>query len=150
EIRAATAAPFKIRRKCDAGMGIKEFGPMIAVVTDPLGLFEFQVVDDDLDRIEIFPKLEPIPEIPMAGSENSFLFGLYDVRTRGGSVNFIGIRDYVAGDSLRHISWRLSAKYSKLLVKEFEKSVNTDVSVVLNMDGREHMGQHSESTWEFM
>jgi uncharacterized protein (DUF58 family) len=35
------------------------------------------------------------------------------------------------------------------LVKEFEKLVNTDISIILNMEGRRHVGIQGQSTWEY-
>ncbi|MBI3543479.1 MAG: DUF58 domain-containing protein [Deltaproteobacteria bacterium] len=137
------------RRKCDAGMGVFGFEPMTAIVSDPLGVFELIVTEDVPGRIEVYPKLEPIPQLELRGSRESFLYGIYDLPTRGASVNFMGIREYVRGDSLRHVAWRLSARNGKLLVKEFEKIANTEITVLLNMDGRDHVGRKSESTWEY-
>jgi len=149
-LKGSSAQTFNIRRICDAGMGEKKLGPIEAVVTDPVGLFEVRVEEPEVQPMKIFPKLEVIPEYPLSGSRESFLYGLYDVPTRGESVNFFGIREYTLGDSLRHISWKLSAKRGQLLVKEFEKNSNTNVSFFVNMDGREHTGRHAESTWEYI
>ena len=41
-----------------------------------------------------------------------------------------GIREYAAGDKLRNIHWKLSAKYSELLVKEFSDN-NEEAAVLL-------------------
>lgn len=136
------------RKKCDSGMGVRSIGPYKAWVADPIGLHEFDVIDEGSTPVEVYPKLEPITDPHVEGSHESHLFGVYDVPVRGQSVNFIGIRDYAPGDSLRQISWKLSAKHRKLLVKEFEKSVNAEITLVLNMRSNLHMGFGSQSTWE--
>jgi uncharacterized protein (DUF58 family) len=58
------------------------------------------------------------------------------------------VREYARGDSLRQIAWRLSARSGRLLVKDFEKSVNTDVTLCLNMCTHEQIGGRAASTWE--
>ncbi|MBI3555057.1 MAG: DUF58 domain-containing protein [Deltaproteobacteria bacterium] len=136
-------------KTCDAGMGIFGFSELTIVVSDPLGVFEFLVTSDVMQNIEVYPKLEPVPQLPLHGSRESFHYGLYDLPTRGTSVNFAGIRDYARGDPLRFIAWRLSVRNGRLLVKEFEKIANTEIAVFLNMDARDHMGRKSESTWEY-
>lgn len=148
-LAAGTVYKGEYKMACDGGMGVFKFGPMELVVGDGLGLFEFTVEIESRDELEVFPRLEQIPQLPLRGAQQSFFYGLYDLPMRGASVNFIGIRDYVRGDPLRYISWRLSVRNGKLLVKEFEKIANTSITLLLNMDARDHMGRKSESTWEY-
>lgn len=136
------------RRKCDGGMGIRMIGPYRAWISDPIGLHEFHVYEESKNQIEVYPRFEPILDPDVKGSHESHFFGIYDVPVRGQSVNFMGIREYSPGDSLRQMSWKLSAKHRKLLVKEFERSVNAEITLALNMRGSLHMGYGSQSTWE--
>lgn len=39
---------------------------------------------------------------------------------KGTGQDYYGVREYVAGDSLRHIHWRSSARRGKLIVKEYQ------------------------------
>ncbi len=148
-LRPASSMRGSYEKTCDAGMGVFGFGELTVVVSDPLGVFEFLITSDVKQSVEVYPRLEPIPQLPLHGSRESFHYGLYDLPTRGTSVNFAGIRDYLRGDPLRFIAWRLSVRNGRLLVKEFEKIANTEISVLLNMDARDHMGRKSESTWEY-
>lgn len=136
-------------KKCDAGMGVFRYGPIVAVVSDELGIFQFIVTDEQKQETEVYPSITPLPDLPMRGSKESFTYGIYDVASRGLSSNFIGVRDYSRGDSLRHIAWKLTLKARKLLVKEFEKSVNADITLILDMTSSSHMGWQAESTWEY-
>jgi uncharacterized protein (DUF58 family) len=139
----------RYRKTCDAGMGTFRYGPMTVRVADPFGIFQFLVEQDDPQGTEIYPFVNPLEDLPIRGSKESFTYGIYDVASRGLSSNFIGVRDYERGDSLRHVSWKLSLKARRLLVKEFEKSVNTEITLILDMTGHAHMGWKSESTWEY-
>lgn len=138
----------KYKRTCDAGMGAHTVGPLKIKISDSLGIFEFRVIEDKLEHIEVYPHVTAIPPLPVRGSDNSNDYGSYEVATRGLSVNFSGVRPFHQGDSLRHIAWKLSAKNQDLMVKEFEKVVNCDVSVILNLDPLIHVGFKSDSTWE--
>lgn len=135
--------------RCDGGMGTQRFGPLTALVTDPFGVFEFQVIEDAPQWLRVLPSAEAIPEIPVRGSRQSFTYGPYLSPQAGASEILRGIREYHRGDSLRHICWKLSSRHQHLLVKEFERAVNAEVSLVLNMDARFHAGLKSESTWEY-
>ncbi len=43
------------------------------------------------------------------------------VPVKGRGYDFFALRDFNFGDEVRHIHWRASAKYNKLIVKEFEE-----------------------------
>lgn len=139
---------FAYKRICDGGMGKHRVGPLKARVTDPLGIFEFRVVEDTISEVEIYPKIEKVPTLPVRASIDGMRYGNYEVNGRGLSVNFSGVRPYESGDSLRHIAWKLSTRGQGLLVKEFEKVVSCDVSIVLNLAPQWQVGRHSSSTWE--
>ena len=136
------------RRKLDSGMGEYGLGPLKLILGDPLGLFEFVITDERPRRLAVYPRAEAVEGIGIHGSRESFQFGIHDVPVHGASACFMGVREYARGDGLRQIAWRLSARSSKLLVKDFEKSVNADVTLLLNMCAREHMGNRAHSTWE--
>jgi uncharacterized protein (DUF58 family) len=149
KLEAGRSLKIKYKKKCDAGMGQYNFKDLSLQVSDGLGIFEFVTQEDSIRKIDIYPKIQEVSEIEVRGSPYSILYGIYDEPSVGSSVNFIGIREFTHGDSLKHVAWKLSAKREKLLVKEFEKLVNTDVSVVMNMDGKRHVGVSNQSTWEF-
>jgi uncharacterized protein (DUF58 family) len=148
-IRAVRSHRMGYTKTIDAGMGVFDYGPLVATVSDPLGIFHFTVTEDDQKPTEVFPRITPLPNLPVRGSKDSFNYGIYDVASRGLSSNFVGVRGYERGDSLRHISWKLSLKARKLLVKEFEKSVNAEITLVLDMTAQNQMGWKAESTWEY-
>lgn len=136
-------------RSCDGGMGVHGVGPLVAKVVDPLGIFEFRVIDESKVEIEVYPTVEPIPNVPIRPSIEGLRYGNYEVNSRGLSVNFSGVRPYAHGDSLRHVAWRLSTRGQGLLVKEFEKVVGCDVNVVMNVSPHWQVGRSSASTWEY-
>lgn len=137
-----------VKYKCDSGMGLHELGPIELTVTDSLGLFEFNIHFESKKWIFILPRIEEVPELPIAGRKDSLLYGIYDVAQRGASVNFAGIRDYERGDSIRQIAWRLSAKQGRLVVKDFEKSVNADITIWMDLDPTHQVGTLGQNTWE--
>lgn len=148
-IKAPSHIRMQYTRICDGGMGSHKVGPLEVSISDVLGVFQFLVVEDTESEIEILPKIESLPQISIRGSPMSTLYGHYDVAQRGLSVNFSGIRPYSPGDSLRHVAWKLSARTGNLLVKEFERAVNCEVTLVLDLNPEVHLGVKSQSTWEY-
>ena len=154
-VESATSIPpgesryLRYLTRCDGGMGRQRFTPLTALVTDPLGVFEFQVVEDEPLEIKVRGAAEIIPALPVRGSASSFTYGAYQTMQAGSSEIFRGIREYHRGDSLRHICWKLSSRHQNLLVKEFERSADADVSIVMNMDPDAHVGVKTQSTWHY-
>lgn len=56
------------------------------------------------------------------------------------------IREYRSGDSLRRIHWKLSTKFDELMVKEFEKSLEANTVIMLDLikNRQEHLNSAIE------
>ncbi len=148
-INANSMRTLSYTRLCDGGMGRHTVGPLTVKVMDPLGIFEFRVYEATTEDVHVRPRISPLPELPVRGSADSNRYGNYETAARGLSVNFTGVRPYAFGDSLRHIAWKISTKGRGLFVKEFEKCVNADIAVFLNLERRVLTGHKSNSTWEY-
>ena len=66
---------------------------------------------------------------------------------RGSSVEFQQHREYVPGDELRHIDWKVFAKSERLVVKEFIEETN--LALHLLVDASESMAYGSSSWSKF-
>jgi len=51
---------------------------------------------------------------------------------RGFSVEFAEHRNYVAGDNLRHLDWRMLGRTDRLYVKQYEEETNLKAQIVLD------------------
>lgn len=147
-IRSNAYKSIEVTRRVDGGMGHKKIGGATLYLSDPFGIFEFSIAEDHMDTVEVLPKIDPIPGLPFEGSPQSERYGVFDVQAKGNSVNFVGVREYVRGDSLKNIAWKVSAKKDELYVKEFENMVNAEVSLFLNLRPNVHQGAPGFSTWE--
>ena len=87
-------------------------------IYDPLGIWSESVDCDDHRYLTSLPviyemNIKPVSSAAMPESD------VYAVRRKGSvSGDMIGIKEYVAGDPVRNIHWKLSEKTDKLLVKE--------------------------------
>ena len=66
-----------------------------------------------------------------------FLSGMHRSPYFGQSLEFAQHREYVAGDDLRRIDWKLWSRSDRYYLKQFEE--DTNVRVVLVVDGSESM-----------
>ncbi|PCJ58621.1 MAG: hypothetical protein COA79_12745 [Planctomycetota bacterium] len=68
--------------------------------------------------------------------------GLHKSRMRGMSTTFSQHRQYVHGDDLRHLDWKVFAKTDKYFIREFEAETNLECRIFL--DCSESMFYQSE------
>jgi uncharacterized protein (DUF58 family) len=64
-----------------------------------------------------------------------FVSGLHRSPHLGFSTDFATHRQYMPGDDIRHIDWRLYARTDRYYLKEFEADTNTNFLVVLDVSG---------------
>jgi uncharacterized protein (DUF58 family) len=50
------------------------------------------------------------------------------------SPSIAGLREYVAGDPLNHISWNATARRGMMMVKEFEPDPTADVMIIVDLN----------------
>ncbi len=62
-----------------------------------------------------------------------FMTGLHDSPYKGASVEFAEHREYVPGDDLRRLDWKVYAKSDRFYIKEYEEETNLKCYVVLDV-----------------
>ena len=112
--------------------GRYEIAVSSAMLTDPLGLSSRQVVCSDREYVTIMPEI-----FDMQVSYASDAAMLESDRTadsrRGNDPGDVrAIREYVPGDPVRNIHWKLSEKTDKLLVKELGNPITDQFLVILD------------------
>jgi uncharacterized protein (DUF58 family) len=93
-------------------------------VWDMLGLVSVSIEADSVMSIAVMPLKHSI-DVPERVASNT------EIAADGGSVQSLdgdisGAREYVYGDRLNSISWKLTARMNKLMVKEFEQNVSNE------------------------
>ncbi len=58
--------------------------------------------------------------------------GMHKSPHRGSSVEFAQHRDYVPGDEIRHIDWKVYARSDRYHIKQFEEETNLKAMLVLD------------------
>ena len=61
------------------------------------------------------------------------MHGLHRSPYVGFSVEFASHREYVSGDDLRHLNWKLYARNDKLYVKQYDAETNLDCHLVVDV-----------------
>jgi uncharacterized protein (DUF58 family) len=79
-----------------------------------------------------FSRLENL-ELRARSVVEGFLQGLHRSPFVGFSVEFASHRQYVPGDDLRHVNWKLYSRQKRLYVKEFDAETNMNLYVLLDI-----------------
>jgi uncharacterized protein (DUF58 family) len=83
---------------------------------------------DDLNRIS---NLQVLARFVVEG----FCTGLHRSPHKGFSVEFKEHRQYVPGDDLRHLDWRIFGKTDRFFVREYEQETNLRCTILLDASG---------------
>jgi uncharacterized protein (DUF58 family) len=81
-----------------------------------------------------FSRLDNL-ELRARGIVEGFMQGLHRSPFVGFSVEFASHREYVHGDDLRHVNWKLFARQKRLYVKQFDAETNMNLYLLLDVSG---------------
>jgi uncharacterized protein (DUF58 family) len=82
--------------------------------TLPFGLFRAWSWITPAQHVLVYPRALGDSQLPVRNDDPN-------ERIAGGD-EFAGLRDYHAGDPLRHVAWKASARHEHLLVREFDRA----------------------------
>src|SRR5436309_14105825 len=78
-----------------------------------------------------------------------FLSGLHRSPFKGFSVEFAEYRQYIPGDDLATIDWKVYARSDRHYVKKFEEETNLDCHVMLDVSGSMAYGSRGITKHEY-
>jgi uncharacterized protein (DUF58 family) len=123
--------------------GAYDVGSMLVTTRDRFGLLLFERVFVRSLPLRVYPSpdrlrtmLAPIETQAQAGNAVS--------RERGDGIEFADVREFVAGDRVRHVNWRVSARRGLLHVNQHHPERNADV--VIFIDTFAEVGEGSGTT----
>jgi uncharacterized protein (DUF58 family) len=126
--------------------GRYRLGPLIGESIDPFGLARISNPLTGTSDVLVLPRITPLTDL--ARDTAAGLVGLVSRMGRVGSDDVM-IREYRAGDDVRRIHWRSSARSQTLMVRREEQA--RDLSVTLLVDTRvlRHTGSERDGTLEW-
>ncbi|MGH3852340.1 MAG: DUF58 domain-containing protein [Pseudonocardiaceae bacterium] len=131
-----------------AQRGVHSLGPLIARITDPLGLAEYSRLLAVTSQLVVTPTVVPLTGLA-AGSEpggreaNDGRVGV------GPGQDAVVVRGYRQGDDLRKVHWRTSARRDELMVRVEEWRERGGVTVLLDHRDGAHRGSAATSSLEY-
>ncbi len=69
----------------------------------------------------VLPRTEPLGPLPFVETTSSRETATHTEPRRGQGREYLSVREYRAGDPMRHVHWGLTARHGELMVREFEQ-----------------------------
>ena len=111
--------------------GAYEFGPVRLASGDIFGFRNRHLEVATRQTVLVYPRLVPLNRIPLrVARPGGELLG--ERRIVEDPLRLAGVRDYHAGDPVRHIHWKSSARAGQLQTKVFEPAASQHLVVFLN------------------
>jgi len=116
-------------------------GPAVSVRGDQLGLLRRAL--RWTDPVELFVHPLTAPLAPSAAGLIRDLEGETTKTIVNSDISFHALRTYQPGDPLRNVHWRTSARTGQLMVRQFEETRRSQLTIVFD-DHRGHWGDDDE------
>ncbi|MBQ9014636.1 MAG: DUF58 domain-containing protein [Firmicutes bacterium] len=112
-------------------IGMYSAGLRKICLQDLLGLFTCTIESSREYTVSVIPQIYDIERLPVsrtAASESQKM----TVANPMDSSDYAGVREYVIGDPIKNIHWKLSARTTGYMTKVFESYSNTGICVILD------------------
>jgi len=105
---------------------------LVAARIDPLGLMRCETRLPGSGRMLVLPKRYPVPPLSRPTHRRLQPGGVNLASSVGDSREFMGLRDYLPGDSPRHIHWAAWARSGEPVVKEYQDEFFSRQALILD------------------
>jgi uncharacterized protein (DUF58 family) len=122
-----------------AARGPHDFGDVELRLASPLRLFDRHLRVGAAQRIRSYPNVRAIARYQMlAAQTRTGQLGVRRRPQRGAGLEFHELREYRAGDSLRQIDWKATARVRKTISREYRDERDQRVVFLLDCGQRLH------------
>ena len=109
----------------------------------PLGFVRWEREVDARAPVKVYPREEALRAL-LRPHDTQVFSGNHVAREKGEGIEFADLRPFVAGDRVRRVNWRASARRRELWVNEQHAERNADV--VIFLDSFAELGEPGSST----
>ena len=109
------------------------FGSLNVYVSSPLRLISRRFTFDKGQMVPTYPSYIQLRKFDLMAFSNSlFQYGVKKVRRIGHTMEFEQIKEYIAGDDIRTLNWKATAKKNSLMVNQFQDEKAQNVYLVID------------------
>lgn len=128
--------------------GIQQVGPLMARITDPFGLAEFDRELAGRSKLVVVPRVLPLTGVPGGSGMGAGDDGSVRLRSGQGEDDAV-VRQYRQGDDLRKIHWRSTARRDELMVRVEERPWRGGTTILLDHRIVAHRGSGPTASLEW-
>ena len=129
-LRAGEEATVRVRLRA-RHWGVFEVGEVRLRARDRFGLILFERAEPTELALRVLPRPEAI-RVLLGPLRTQVQAGNTVSRERGAGIEFADVRPFAAGDRVRHLNWRVSARRGELHVNQHHPERNADVVIFLD------------------
>ena len=118
--------------------GAYEIGPLVTVVSDPLGICEREHVVAEPFELLVHPRVDLVSDRPLTRQFEDPPIRPPVSKPWPSGLEFYGMREYQPGDDLRRIVWRASARTGRVMVREAEQGITDKITIILDTNRSHH------------
>ncbi len=113
------------------------FGPIQVWLDSPRGFWQRDDHLGEPSTVRVYPDFAAITRyIRLLADRREALLGIHRRRRRGEGQDFLHLREYRIGDSLRQIDWKATARVRKPIAKEYQEERQQTVLFLLDCSRR--------------
>nr|CAA6806633.1 MAG: DUF58 domain-containing protein [uncultured Thiotrichaceae bacterium] len=117
--------------------GLMQFDTVQARILSPLALWWRDTKHSVESEVRVYPNFAAISQYALLATDNHLShLGIMKRRRRGEGSDFHQLREYRAGDSLRQIDWKASARMQKPVAKEYQDERDQEIVFLLDCSHR--------------
>ena len=107
-------------------------------VPSPMGLWNTQYLSEEKTIIKVYPDFTAVTAYTILATDNhTSQLGIKKKPRRGEGMEFMQLREYRRGDSMRQVDWKATSRRQKLISKEYQDE--RDQQIVLLIDSGRRM-----------
>jgi uncharacterized protein (DUF58 family) len=115
-----------------ARRGVQESTEVQLRSAAPFGVAELRRAVSVAGRTVVYPAIVRLVGIPLIDVVPSPERAIHSYPRLGHGPDYLGIREYRPGDSMRHVHWPSTARTGTVMVREFEEETTRRLAIVLD------------------
>jgi len=135
---------------CSHRRGLYTIGPVRLYCADALGIFHHEHEFEVFTPLYVYPKAPGLERFDLLDEGTLRHFGEEVFARPGRSEEIRAVRDYRPGDAMNLVHWPSTARHGRLMVKEFDDNIVTDVSIFLDLHRLSLRGVGDVTSVEYM
>jgi uncharacterized protein (DUF58 family) len=112
--------------------GPQEAPPVTLRSSGPFGVAERRRRVDAYGRTLVLPKVVRLGRLPFVERTSTSERAQHTAPRRGGGPEYLGVREYRPGDSMRHVHWPSTARQGTVMVREFEQEHTRRLAILVD------------------